>query len=515
MPRPLRLFALAGLALTVALPVLASDPEPTPAPITVSVAPAPELAPVPPPSLEALLQPLTEDRLFRDSTVALQVVDVRSGQEVYAWNADAALNPASTMKVVTSATALRELGPSHKFETVFATDGEIQADGTLKGNLYVVGGGDPGLVIEDLWKMVYDLQLEGITSIQGNVIFDASYMTPESGVPGWDKKADKENGPAYYPSLGALSLNFNTIGVVAGPGPDVGGPARVVLETPAPGVVEVDNQLVTGAAGTRRRIYMEREVQGRKMTLKLSGSIPQKSDAQKYYRAVPDAQAYFTAAFAGLMKERGIRVRGKYLEGELPDKGIDQLVRHRSESLSQILASTNKHSNNFMAEQVLKAIGAEVEGEGSTEAGIRVVQAYLSELGIPEGEYALVNGSGLSREILIRPTHINAVLVDMMSDPQVGHEFLSSLAIGGRDGTLWARFREDDQVGKLRGKTGTLNGVHCLAGYVEAADGTLFAFTFLVNDLPYSIARARQAHDRFADVMFDLGADALVAETSD
>ncbi len=512
MSRPLRLFALAGLALTVALPVLASDPQPTPAPIA---APAGELAPAPPPSLEALLQPLTEDRLFRDSTVALQVVDVRSGQEVYGWNADAALNPASTMKVVTAATALRQLGPSFTFETLFATDGEIQSDGTLKGNLYVVGGGDPTLVIEDLWKMVYDLQLEGITSIQGDVVFDSSYMTPESGVPGWDKKADMESGPAYYPSLGALSLNFNTVGVVAGPGPDVGGPARVVLETPAPGVIEIDNQLVTGAAGTRRRIFMEREVQGRSATMKLSGSIPQQSETQKYYRSVPDAQAYFTAAFAGMMKDRGIRVRGKYLEGELPERGIEELVRHRSVSLSQILASTNKHSNNFMAEQVLKALGAEVEGEGSTEAGVRVVQSYLDELGIPREEYALVNGSGLSREVLIRPTHINAVLVDMMGDAQVGHEFLASMAIGGRDGTLWARFREDDQIGKLRGKTGTLNGVHCLAGYVEAADGSLFAFTFLVNDLPYSIARARQAHDRFADVMFDLGADAMVAETSD
>ncbi|MCB9761533.1 MAG: D-alanyl-D-alanine carboxypeptidase/D-alanyl-D-alanine-endopeptidase [Alphaproteobacteria bacterium] len=497
--RPLLSLTAIGLALTFGGWQAHAD---EPAVVTAPVA-----------SLDSVLAPLTEDRLFRDSSVSLQVVDVATGQEVYAYNADTALNPASTMKVVTAAAALRELGPSYRFTTTLLRDGDVNNEGVLEGDLYVRGTGDPTMVLEKLWKMVYDLKLEGVTEVSGDVVFDRSFMDSEYAIPGWDKKEDIERGPSYFPSLGALSLNFNTVAVVVGPGPKVGEPARAQLETAAPGIIEIENELRTGSKGTRRVINLEREVEGSKMTLKVSGSIPQETSAQRYYRSVPDPTAYFTAAFADMMKQHGIKVRGHYVDGETPSDAR-QLVELRSPPLAMILMDTNKYSNNFMAEQVLKAVGAEAKGApGTTAKGLEVVSEYLTELGIPEGEATLINGSGLSRELYLRPTHLTAVLVDMAHDPKVGHEFSSSLAIGGRDGTLWARFRDEDEVDRLRGKTGTLNGVHCLAGYVEAADGREYAFAFLVNDLPYSISRARRVHDRFADIMFGLDAQAL-AESS-
>ena len=312
-----------------------------------------------------------------------------------------------------------------------------------------------------------------------------------------------------FPSLGALSLNFNTAALIVGPGDTVGEPARALLETPAPGVIEIESELKTTARGTRRNIRLEREVEGSKMVLKVKGTVPQGSSVQRYYRSVPDPTAYFTAAFAAMMKQHGIKVRGHYIDGTTADDA-KRLVQLRSPPLAVILMDTNKYSNNFMAEQVLKTLGAEVGGlPGSTAKGVDVVRDYLSSLGIPKDEPVLVNGSGLSRELYLRPTHLTAVLVDMAHDTRVGHEFAASLAIGGRDGTLWARFRDEDQVDRLRGKTGTLNNVHCLAGYVEAADGRLYAFAFLVNDLPYSISRARRVHDRFAELMFGLDSEAL------
>ncbi len=158
-----------------------------------------------------------------------------------------------------------------------------------------------------------------------------------------------------------------------------------------------------------------------------------------------------------------------------------------------------------MAEQVLKTLGSQVHGSpGTTEKGLEVVASYLEDIGIPRDEHRLVNGSGLSREIAVRPTLLTAVLLDMADDPNVGSEFRTSLAIGGRDGTLWSRFRDEDEVDRMRGKTGTLNGVHCLAGYVEGGDGDTYAFAYLVNDLPASIARARQAHDRFVESMLEM-----------
>lgn len=471
-------------------------------------------APATPPSLEPLLATLAEDRLFRDAVVGLQVVDLETGAEVFARNAEQAMVPASTMKVVTSAAALKHLGPSYRWKTALLTGADTERDpkGLLKGDLYVRGSGDPTLVVERLWKLVYDLKLEGITEIEGNVVFDRSFMDSEYVLPGWDKKADLEDGPSYFPTLGALSLNFNAAALLVGPGEEVGGPARALLETPAAGVVTIENKLITTAKGSRRNVKLEREVQeGGKMLLKLSGTVPMGSDVDRYYRAVPDPTAHFTAAFAELMKQHGIKVKGKWIDGEAPDK-TRELVSLRSDPLAVVLMDTNKYSNNFMAEQVLRTLGAEVKGgPGTTAKGVEVVSEYLSGLGIPREQVTLVNGSGLSRGMRLRPSHLNRVLVDMAQDAKVSYEFMSSLAIGGRDGTLWARFRGEDEVDRLRGKTGTLEGVHCLSGYVEGADGRMYAFTFLVNELPYSIARARKVQDDFVELMFGADASALAA----
>jgi D-alanyl-D-alanine carboxypeptidase/D-alanyl-D-alanine-endopeptidase (penicillin-binding protein 4) len=165
----------------------------------------------------------------------------------------------------------------------------------------------------------------------------------------------------------------------------------------------------------------------------------------------------------------------------------------------------NKHSSNFMAEHVLKAVGAEVEeGEGSTRNGLDVIQAYLESLGAHAEEFKLVNGSGLSRDALLRPSHVNSVLIDMAQDRVVGPEFLASLSIGGIDGTLWTRFRGEGIEGRVRGKTGSLNHVNALAAYVDGGDGELYAFTFFVNDIPGSSRAVRRLHSRFGRALLEL-----------
>ncbi len=444
------------------------------------------------------LEPLTRDRMFRDANVGIHVVDMESEAEVFSWRPDASLLPASTMKVLTAAAALKHLGPSYRFTTELLSRGTVSADGVLQGDLYVRGSGDPTLVLEKLWKMIYDLSLEGIQEISGNVYFDDTAFDRAHQIPGWNKQEDLRRGPAYFAPLGALSINFNTVAVVVGPGSQVGDPARVVLETESDGVVNIENRLVTGVPGSRRWVDLEREVEGRSVTFVLEGRVPANSDTLRYYRSIPDPTANFVGAFRSMLEDHEIRVRGHYLEQTAPEEGLRTLVQLRSPPLSNILMEMNKYSSNFMAEQVLKALGAQVTGQpGSTEGGLSAISDYLVSLGIPADEFHLVNGSGLSREIVLRPNHLTAVLVDMAQDPRVGHEFISSLAIGGQDGTLWARFRDENQVGRLRGKTGTINGVHCLAGYIEAPSGEIYAFAYLVNDLPRSIAMARRAHDRF------------------
>ena len=197
------------------------------------------------PSLDPVLAEIAEDRAFKRCDVGLQVVDLLSGEEVFAHDPEKPLSPASTTKVITAATALKELGPAFRFETSLLGDTRPNADGVLKGNLYVRGGGDPTLVIEKLWKMVLDLEQLGVTSVTGDLVFDDSYFDTDRRLPGWTKAEDIERGPAYFPSISALSLNFNTVSLLVRPGAGSGKAAVVGLETAADGYVTVVNKVTT------------------------------------------------------------------------------------------------------------------------------------------------------------------------------------------------------------------------------------------------------------------------------
>ncbi len=432
--------------------------------------------------LEPLLGGFRNDPLVSQAAVAVQVVNVRTGDEVWSLDGDRQLAPASVMKVVTSAAALRTLGPTHRFTTEFLRDGEVNEDGVLEGNLYFKGGGDPTLVIEQLWKMFQDLQVEGIVEIDGDLIFDDTYFDREHLITGWDKKVDIAAGPSYFAPISAISLNFNTASIVVAPGFKVDDPARVQLETPA-SVIEIQNELKTVPAGKKAWTSVEREIDPKThvVTFKLEGAVPLGSETEKHYRSVGSPVAWTMSATSALLKQTGIKLNGRFKLAETPDDA-KLVVRHYSQPLHEILNHTNKYSSNFMAEHVLKAMGAERKGApGTTAKGVEVLQEYLDSLGIPRDSYVLVNGSGLSRDARMAPSQVNAVMMDMFHHPAVSPEFLSSLAVGGVDGTL--RRRYDDEPGAVRGKTGSLNGVLCLTSYIRAKDGETYAMTIFSNDL--------------------------------
>ena len=210
---------------------------------------------------------------------------------------------------------------------------------------------------------------------------------------------------------------------------------------------------------------------------------------------------HFISVFEGHLSDRGIEVEGEHVSGESPE-GARILARKESAGLPVVLSRMNKHSSNFVAEHILKAVGAEVHGEpGSTEKGLRVVEEYLVSLGADESEFDLVNGSGLARGIRLRPSHVNSVMIDMAAETQ-GWNWRAWRSKGG--GTLWTRFRGEGVEGRLRGKTGSLNHIHGLAAYVDGGDGELYAFTFLVNEIPTHSRAVRALHTRFGQALLDL-----------
>ncbi len=454
--------------------------------------------------LHPVLGELLDHPLFTSSDVALQVVDLQTGDEVYAWDADAPLVPASTMKVVTSAAALRTLGPTWRFHTALLRDGEVNDEGVLEGNLYVRGTGDPTLVVEKLWKLLVDLEVEGVVEVNGDVILDDTYFSDGPMIPGWRKKVDIANGPAYFAPVGALSLNHNALSIVIAPAVEVGQPPRLQLETPST-LVRFENRLVTVAESKRGWVRIERDadLEAGTTVFTVEGEVPHGSPVQRHYRAVAEPRSWFASVLGDLLEQRGLTLTGSIRAGSTPSEA-DEIVRLWSPPLHEILNHTNKYSSNFMAEHVLKAMGAEVHGvPGTAEKGLEAIRSYFDQLGIPRDEYTVVNGSGLSRDAQLRPSHLNAVLLDMHHEPLLAPEFRTMLSVGGRDGTLRRRFDEEDEVGRVRGKTGSLNGVYCLAAYVQSRSGDTYAVSVLVNNFRRT-RPVRVLHDRIGEALLSL-----------
>jgi D-alanyl-D-alanine carboxypeptidase/D-alanyl-D-alanine-endopeptidase (penicillin-binding protein 4) len=444
--------------------------------------------------LGAALGPILQASAVRRSTFGVQVVDVRTGEEVFSVQPDRPLLPASTTKLVTSAAALDVLGPSYTFTTDVFVDGPISG-GVLDGNLYIQGHADPTLMAEKLWRILKDVRNDGVDRVRGNLIFDESFFDEDYLIPGWDNEDDLSRGVTYFPPVGALASDFGAVTLIVRPGAEAGAKAVVEPATAAPGYVVVDNDLVTAREGTRNRISFVRRVKSDRIEYAVSGTIALDSDTKQYRHTYRDPTAYTMAVVRGLLAEVGITIDGALQRGEVPSTGARRIHRLYSPPLASVLSDTNKYSSNYMAEMVLRTLGAEKGGKGTTEEGVRVVGAYLDRIGVPRSDWTIRNGSGLSRETRIAPSVLTAVLLDMAHNRRVGPEFASSLSIAGKDGTLTSRM--EDIAGRVRGKTGTLGGVHCLAGFAEGPAEGMYAFAFFVNDIRGSVDSVKAVQDDF------------------
>jgi D-alanyl-D-alanine carboxypeptidase/D-alanyl-D-alanine-endopeptidase (penicillin-binding protein 4) len=428
--------------------------------------------------LAAALDRALSRKGLRAARSSLIVVDPATGEILYERQADELLNPASVTKIVTSALALARLGPEHRFATdVLAAvepDGEI-----LKGDLFVRGSGDPKLVTETMYKLASNVAALGLREVRGNLVVDDSAFDAERRGPGWDQ--DDSDRP-YQAPAGAASVNFNALEVLVYPGRKVGAPARVLTD-PSTSYVRIENHARTVAARGKTRIRA-RSVAGRdRNVLRVRGTIARDHPGWSTWRKVDHPPLYFGVLFQEMLRRVGVTVRGKARHGKVPARS-DLLTRVRSPQLATLLTDLNKFSQNFMAEQVLKAVGAHVSGRpGSWKNGALAAQAFLEEIGIPRGSYVFRNGSGLNDVNRMSARQVVRVLVAMLRRFPVAAEFLSSLAVAGADGSVKRRLGARDLYRRLRVKTGWLNGVSGLAGYVETRDRRTLAFALLINGL--------------------------------
>jgi D-alanyl-D-alanine carboxypeptidase/D-alanyl-D-alanine-endopeptidase (penicillin-binding protein 4) len=328
--------------------------------------------------------------------------------------------------------------------------------------------------------------------VEGNLIADDSYFDGERRVPTWHKKG---NTRAYDAPLGALSFNFNTVTAFVSPGKSVGAPGQIILE-PDTKYTRLKNRLKTVSKKTHSRVILDRIDRGTHDEISLSGVIAQNMARKKYYVNITDPPKYSATVFKQYLERAGVSVTGTVETGTVP-KEARILWTHESEPLSLTLNGLLKFSNNFVAEQILKALAAKRFGPpGTTENGLRILAEYMQDLGYDPGQFKIADSSGLSRKSRLSPHQIVQVLEQVRQDLSIYPEFISALGAMGVDGNVRKRMKGIENANRVRAKTGTLDYISTLSGYFQAQDGEVFAFSFLMNDLKCSTATALKIQDR-------------------
>ena len=471
-PIPLVATALAVILQFLSMsPAVAADSpaDPEPPPGAEAAPPSARLS-----NLDYVVDSFLTRPHLRGLGIGVLVKSLDTGEVLFERNADDLFVPASNMKIVTGAAALSILGPGFRFVTEVATDAPVVA-ATLNGNLYIKGSGDPSFVSEELWKLVEHIEALGIESIVGDVVLDASaFDTARAAVPGAGS-GDR----AYHARLSGLPLNFNAVAVHVRPGPKAGDPALVRLAPPVD-AIEVRNDLETRSRG-EDRVEIRRQVGSGGDIITVSGRIRATSPERIVYRNVGDPLVYFGGALEEYLRRSGVEIGGVVRAGTCPDRRTI-LFEHESKPLSLIVRDLNKYSNNFVAEQLIKAMDAVLhDRSGTTSGGVAVVEDFLRERGLEEGAFRVVDGSGFSRENRLSPRGIVAVIEDALGGFETSFEFAASLSVSGTDGTLEDRMGAAGLRGSVRGKTGLLDGVSAISGIARTVRGERLAFSIISN----------------------------------
>lgn len=434
---------------------------------------------------------------LRGAKLGISVVDVESGRPLFTRNDKELLNPASNVKLFTTAAALSLLGPEFRWKTTLYIDGAL-SQGELKGRVYLQGRGDPTLVIEDLWKLATDLWARGVRKISGDLVVDDTYFDEVRLGPGFDQK--QEDAPFRAPN-GAVSLNYNAVAIHVLPGPTDAAPARVLLDPETPYFV-IHNEVRTVAKG-RTSIVIELREQEAAMDITVRGRISKNDGGRTELRRIAHPDLYAAHALKELLARRGIKVGGNIVRGAVPSATGRAVVQHVSQPLSVVVREINKRSSNFMAEQLVKTLGAEIGGRpGTWPKGLAAIADFLEKQGIQRTEYKMGNGSGLYDTNRFSTAQATTLLRSTFRDFRVASDFVGSLSVAGADGTISHRLAGSIAERQVRAKTGTLSGTSSLAGYAGWPNRPPLAFAIFVNGLGEgATAQARAAQDEICRLL--------------
>lgn len=384
--------------------------------------------------------------------------------------------PASTVKVITTLAALDTLGPDYSWKTELHALGPV-SDGVLRGDLLIKGQGDPFLVEEQMRAMLKALQRRGVTRISGDLVFDSSYFDPAVTIA---EIIDNQAGRAYNTRPNALLTNFQTVDFHFSPHPD--GRQVIIRTDPQLPNLEIDNrlrQVNRFCGGYQRGVSFHVDPHNPARVI-FEGRFPSACSSYQLVREVMDVPAYTYGLFKHLWQELGGSIEGEYRPGSVGESHEPLLV-WTSLPLADIIKSVNKYSNNVMTRHLLLTLGAETtEPPATMGKGVRAVLNYLESRDLDTSQLKLDNGSGLSRQTRITTGLMNGVLQTAWFSPWMP-EFVTSLPLNGMDGTMRNRLRGQHISGRMHIKTGSLDEVTAVTGYVLSASNRYYAVSGIVN----------------------------------
>jgi serine-type D-Ala-D-Ala carboxypeptidase/endopeptidase (penicillin-binding protein 4) len=413
--------------------------------------------------------------------IGIEVADLASDRIVYQRDADGLYNIASNTKLVTAAAALALLGPDFRYYTALY-GAEPDRRGVVAGDLYIRGRGDPTLGTAELYQLVRELRQNGVATIEGGVVVDANYFDNRDLPPHFEEKPDDPS--PYRAPIGATSLNFNAVTVSVRPAPSGSGLSRVAVDPPND-YIEIDSRVRTVKKG-RSRIRVESETTSETMRFVLRGQLRRDDGVKLFRRRVSDPVLYLGTTLRTALERSGIELGTRKITSAEVPKHVTALAWRVSEPLAVLVRGLGKYSNNFMAEMMLKTIGAERRQDKSRPAtwddALTTVRSWLIDsIGWAADGFYYGNGSGLYASNQFSPRQIVRLLSVGYRDFRWGPDLVASLSIGGVDGTISRRMANGPAAGRVRAKTGTLDGVSTLSGYVATDGRAPLAFSIFVN----------------------------------
>lgn len=482
-----------------------ATPTPTVSPTVVST---PSATPVP---LQTLGDLQSRIRLalsrpeLRRGTVAIKIAALDTGKTIFEESADKYVMPASNMKNFTVATALERLSPNFRFATSVYADSAADSTGTIKGDLRIYGRGDVSLssafyegdYLKGLDMLADKIVQAGVKRVEGNLVGDESYFSGNPIPPSWEWDDLQWRSGA---EVSALPLNDNVIELNVKPGSTVGS-ACFVQFNPANSVMRIVNSCTTSNSSLKRDLIVKKALE--QNILEISGTMPAGDRGFSNALTISHPAELFVALLKQRLQEKGVIITGQTRVVGAEEKTVSQatssvqpveITKLESPPFSLIAAKTMKPSQNLYTETILWTLGEQFGDRTnpkstSAERGAGVVKSFLQQIGIPNDAIVQWDGSGLSRHNLVTANSVVQLYTYMAKQSRYAQAWRDSLTIGGIDGTLQNRFKNTSAAGNVRGKTGTIDQVSALSGYVTTAAGEPLVFSIIVNGVPSSATR--------------------------